>query len=81
LARSPSASSCWPPALPPISRRAAGSSATSGPAGRASCAEGGHFVACIPVLQRRAAVVLPLVGIVDVPTNGRLTAVHCSPTS
>jgi hypothetical protein len=32
------------------------------PAGRASCAEGGHFVAGIPVEEGRFFVVRPLVG-------------------
>jgi hypothetical protein len=32
------------------------------PAGRAHCAWGGHFVACISFLQLRSFVVLPLVG-------------------
>jgi hypothetical protein len=32
------------------------------PAGRARCARGGHFVACVPVLQGSPALVLPLVG-------------------
>jgi hypothetical protein len=32
------------------------------PAGRAHFAWSGHFVACVPVLQRSPALVLPLVG-------------------
>jgi hypothetical protein len=32
------------------------------PAGRASCAERGHFVACVLFLQQPAGWVLPLVG-------------------
>ncbi|MGF7180757.1 hypothetical protein HDF11_002270 [Tunturiibacter psychrotolerans] len=33
------------------------------PAGRARCARGGHFVACVPVGAGREVVGLPLVGV------------------
>jgi hypothetical protein len=48
---SPSASCCWQPASPLTSPPVAGFSAAkrSCPAGRASYAERGHFVACVPV--------------------------------
>jgi hypothetical protein len=39
-----------------------GANTLKGPAGRASCAEGGHFVARIPCDGEGRTVVLPLVG-------------------
>ena len=51
---SPSASCCWQPASPLTSPPVAGFSAAkrSCPAGRASYAESGHFVACVPCRGR-----------------------------
>jgi hypothetical protein len=70
---SPSASCCWQPASPLTSPPVAGFSAAkrSCPAGRASYAERGHFLAGMPFLQRPSLVVLPLVGIIiSRPTGG-----------
>jgi hypothetical protein len=51
------------------------------PAGRAHCAWGGHFVACIPVLVGWDAPALPLVGIVIFLTNcGHMPQLPSVPT-